>query len=171
MHRTAAAVCLVTFAALGGCQSTPKPLTDADRAAARSMDSAYSAAVAAGDEAGMMAIYAPDAIMQAPGMPAVKGADQIRTAMHSMGGQKYTIQLTQETADGMGDVMYTTGKYHYQSAPADTGAAMTEDGKYLEVFRRGADGTWKLVAESWNADAMPAPPAAPAAKPASRRGK
>jgi hypothetical protein len=61
--------------------------------------------------------------------------------------------------------MYTSGTYHYQEQPPATGI---EDGKYLMVFKRQADATWKIVAESWSANAAPPPPAAPA-KPAARR--
>src|SRR5512135_1490198 len=107
MRRVAGVSCTLILAALGACQSAPKPLTDADRAMAHSMDSAYTAAIAAGDMTGMLAGYAPDMIMQGPGMPALRGLDQIRAAMKDMGG-KYTLQLAQETADGMGDFMYTT---------------------------------------------------------------
>lgn len=165
MRRAAAAVCLTAYAALGGCKPAPAPLTAADRAAAQSMDSAYSVAVAAGDMAGMTAGYAPDAMMQPPSMPAVHGMQAIRDFYKAMTSVKVTIQLTQETADGSGDFMYTTGKYHYQQMPAETGPY--EDGKYLEIFRRGTDGKWMLVAESWSPNAPPAPmPAAPAAKPA-----
>jgi uncharacterized protein (TIGR02246 family) len=163
MRRSAAAVCLVVYAALGGCKPAPAALTAADRAAAQAMDSAYSAAVAAGDVAGMTAGYAPDAMMQPPSMPALKGMEAIRRFYQGMTSVKVTIQLTQETADGSGDFMYTTGRYHYQQMPAETGPS--EDGKYLEVFRRGTDGKWMLVAESWSPNAPPAP-AAPAAKPA-----
>ncbi len=169
MRRIAGVLCTLTLAALGACQSAPKPLTDADKAMAHSMDSAYTAAVAAGDTAKMMAGYAPDVIIQGPGMPAMRGLNQIRAAMNSMGG-KYTLQLMQETADGMGDFMYTTGKYHYQGAATAAGPGPTEDGKYLEVFRRGPDGNWKLVAQSWNANAAPQPPAPAPATPA-RRGR
>jgi hypothetical protein len=60
--------------------------------------------------------------------------------------------------------MYTSGKYHYQEMPPSTAF---EDGKYLLVFRRGADANWKVVAESWSANAPPAPPPAPV-KPAAK---
>ena len=161
---------LSLFLVLGACQSAPKPLTDADKAAARSMDSTYSMAVASGDVAGMVANDAPDVIMQGPGMPQVRGVGKIRSMMQGMSGMKYTLALTQETADGMGDVMYTTGRYHYVGMATDSGPAPTEDGKYLEVWRRGADGKWKLAAQSWNTNTTPAPAPAPA-KPAAHRGK
>ena len=170
MRRVAGVSCTLILAALAACQNAPKPLTDADKAMAHSMDSAYSAAVASGDTAKMLAEFAPDVIMQGPGMPPMRGLAQIRDAMKNMGAGKYTLQLVQETADGMGDFMYTTGKYHYQGVATAAGPGSTEDGKYLEVFRRGPDGNWKLVAESWNANPAPQP-AAPAPAAPARPGR
>ncbi|HXY19868.1 MAG TPA: DUF4440 domain-containing protein [Gemmatimonadales bacterium] len=170
MRRSAAHACLTALAALAACKAAPAPLADADKLAARQMDSSWSAAVAAGDTAGMTAMYAPDAMVQPPNMPAVHGMQAIRGFYKAMTSVKVNIQLAQETADGAGDFMYTTGRYHYQQMPAETGPS--EDGKYLEVFRRGADGKWMLVAESWSANAPTAPaPAAPAAKPARHGAK
>ena len=164
---------MIAFAALAGCKSAPAPLTDADRAMARQMDSAYAAAAGAGNVDGMMAGYAPDAMVMPPSMPMAHGTDQIRQLWKGMTSVKVSLQLTQETADGAGDFMYTTGKYHYQELAAGTGAA--EDGKYLEVFHRGADGKWMLVADTWSPNAPPAPmamaPAAPAKPAAPHRAK
>lgn len=170
MRRAATATLTLAFAALAGCTSAPKPLTDADRAMAHTTDSAFTMAAAAGNVDGMMAGYASDAMVMPPSMPMAHGADQIRQLWKGMSAGKVSLQLTQETADGAGDFMYTTGKYHYQALPAETGAF--EDGKYLEVFRRGTDGKWMLAAESWSPNAPPAPmaPAAPV-KPAAHRAR
>ena len=168
MRRTGAGSLLLAFAALGGCKSAPAPLTDADRAAAQTMTTAMSAAVGAGDVAGLVAPYAPDAMLMPPAMPPVHGADQIRQFYHEMMSVKVNLTLTQQTADGSGDFMYTSGTYRYQEQAPATG---TEDGKYLMVFRRGPDGTWKIVAEGWSPNAaapQPVAPAAPASKPRSR---
>ena len=164
MRRMHAGSLLLAFVALGGCKSAPAPLTDADMTAARQTTAAMSAATGGGDVEAMVAPYAADAMIMPPGMPLVKGTDQIRQFYKGMMGVKVHLQLTQETADGSGDFMYTSGKYHYQELPPATG---TEDGKYLLVFRRGADANWKVAAESWSPNAPPAPPAPPA-KPAAK---
>jgi len=164
MRRLGAASLLLVFAALSGCRSAPPPLTDADMAAARQMTTALGAASGSSDVEAMVAPYAADAMLMPPMMPLVKGTDQIRQFYKGMMGVKVSLQLTQETADGAGDFMYTSGKYRYQEQPPATG---TEDGKYLLVFRRGADAKWKILAESWSANAPPAPPAPPA-KPAAK---
>ncbi|MGD0993591.1 MAG: DUF4440 domain-containing protein [Gemmatimonadales bacterium] len=164
MRRIGAGSLLLAFVALGGCKSAPAPLTDADMTAARQMTAAMSAATASGNLDSLVAPYAADAMIMPPGMPMVKGADQIRQFYKGMTSVKVNLQLTQETADGSGNFMYTSGKYHYQELPPSTAS---EDGKYLLVFRRGADANWKVAAESWSANAPPAPPPAPV-KPAAK---
>ena len=159
MRRIGAGSLLLALLALGGCKSAPKRLTEADMTAARQTTAALSSAPGAGDVEAMVAPYAADAMIMPPGMPMVKGTDQIRQFYKGMLGVKVSLQLTQETADGSGDFMYTSGKYHYQELPPSTAS---EDGKYLLVFRRGADANWKVVAESWSANAPPPAPAPPA---------
>lgn len=167
MRRAAAASLWIAFAALAGCKSAPAPLTDADRAMARGMDSSMVVATNAGSAEGALSGYAPDAMVLPPSMPMARGTDQIRRLWQGMMAAKGTLQLSQSTADGAGDFMYTTGVYHYQMPPAEGGPF--EDGKYLEVFRRGADGKWMVVAYSWSPNAPPA--TAAAATPAARRAK
>ncbi|HVM42423.1 MAG TPA: DUF4440 domain-containing protein [Gemmatimonadales bacterium] len=168
MRRAAASSLLIAFAALAGCKAAPAPLTDADKTAAMRSDSAWSAAIAATDMAGMTSRYAPDAMLMAPDMQTFQGTQQIHQFYQGMTSVKVNLQLTQETADGSGDFMYTTGRYHYQQMPSGP----SEDGKYLEVWKRGADGKWMLAAQTWSRNAPPAPmPAAPPAKPARRGAK
>jgi len=167
MRGATASLLLLTFAALGGCKSAPAPLSDADRATARQMESAFGAATSAGNVDGMMTGYAPDAMVMPPNMPIVQGSDQIRQLWRGTTGQKASLQLTQETANGAGDFMYTSGKYHFQYLPAET--SPSEDGKYLMVYRRGADGKWMIVAESWSSNSAPMPPAPPAKRAAAHR--
>lgn len=164
MRVRSAGLVLIGLVTLGGCQSGPGPLTDADRATARRMDSTFAAAVGASDVEGMTAAYAPNAIVMPPDMPLAHGREQIRGLWTKMTGQmKATLTLTQETANGGGNFMYTTGRY--QLTPMPEGSAPAQEGKYLEVFRRGVDGKWTRVADAWNANA----PAEPATEPAPRR--
>ena len=171
MRSATASLLLLTLAALGGCKSAPVPLTDADRATARQIDSAFAAATNAGSVEGMMAGYAADAMVMPPNMPMARGTDQIRSLWTGMTSQKGTLQLIQETADGAGDFMYTTGRYRYQMPPAGTSAGAAEDGKYLLVYRRGADGKWMVVADTWSPNAAPAAPAPPTKPAATRRAR
>jgi len=168
MRRAGAGSLLLVLTVLGGCKSAPAPLTDADKTAAQTMMTAMGTAAGASDVAGMVAPYASDAMLMPPAMPAFHGADQIRQFYQGMMGAKVNLTLNQQTADGAGDFMYTSGTYHYAEQPPATG---TEDGKYLMVFKRQADATWKIVAESWSPNAPPAPAPAPVKTAVKRRGR
>ena len=38
-----------------------------------------------------------------------------------------------------------------------SGKPMKDHGKYVEIFKKQADGTWKVVADIWNSDLPVAP--------------
>jgi ketosteroid isomerase-like protein len=50
---------------------------------------------------------------------------------------------------GSGDTAYEIGKYTLKIQPAGQ-EAMTDSGKYLVVWKRQAEGTWKLHVDIWN---------------------
>lgn len=156
--------------ALAACKGAPAPLSDADRAAILAGDSAFAAAVNAGSVDGMTAGYTADAVVLPADMPEARGTDAIRQLWTGMtGAGRYTFQSTSTGIDGAGDIAWQTGTYHMEVTPADTTQPKppAEDGKWVGVLRRQADGSWKTVATQWNRNS-PAP-APPAAAPARRR--
>ncbi len=56
---------------------------------------------------------------------------------------------------GSGDTAYEIGKYSL-TIQAEGQAAMADSGKYVVVWKRQADGTWKLHVDIWNSS-MPLP--------------
>ena len=55
-----------------------------------------------------------------------------------------------------GDMAYVSGTYTFNVKDAG-GKTMKDRGKYLEVWKRQADGSWKCSADAWNSD-LPAAP-------------
>jgi len=45
----------------------------------------------------------------------------------------------------MGDMAHEHGTYTATATPKAGGEPTTDNGKYLVIFERGADGTWRLV--------------------------
>jgi ketosteroid isomerase-like protein len=165
MRVTTAGFVVLALVGLGACQTGPKPLSNADQAAARHLDSAFAAAANAGDVDALMANFAANAVEMPGNMPMAHGTEQIRGLWTNLLNQgKGTMALTQETADGAGDFMYVTGTYQWVPQPA--GSAPAVDGKYLTVFHKGVDGTWKIAADAWSPNAAP-----PAAEPAGSRAR
>ena len=57
------------------------------------------------------------------------------------------------------DLAYVSGSYELTENDA-SGKPMTDKGKYLEVWKKQANGSWKCVADIFNSDLPPAAPAA-----------
>jgi uncharacterized protein (TIGR02246 family) len=100
-----------------------------------------------GDAAGIAALYAPDARVMPPGMPAMTG-DGIRElwdrfiGMGVNGGALKTLSLEEH-----GDVAIEVGEYEMR-----VGGALADNGKYVVVHRRQPDGSWKLGIDIFNSD-------------------
>lgn len=67
-----------------------------------------------------------------------------------------------------GDMGYTVGAYKLTIHDAQ-GKPVTDRGKYVTVWQKQLDGTWKVVADIFNSD-LPAPPATKPPKSSPIRG-
>jgi uncharacterized protein (TIGR02246 family) len=158
--RTLAGAALLSLAAC-----TPQPISQADQQAIKDGDAAYVAALNSGNVDALTALYTSDASVLAPGSPLTTGSAAIKAMLTGMmTPMKITIRLTPSKVSGQGDVAYVVGSYHFVATMKDTTQASPppDDGKYVEVYERQADKTWKISVDIWNSNAMPAMPAPPA---------
>lgn len=135
---------LMLPALAAGCGADPAQ----EREALLATDREWSQSVR--DTEKFLSYFAADATVYAPGSPAVTGPAAIRdmwSAMSSAPG--FSIEWTPGKADVSGDIGYTTGTYK-----GTTGGA-TEAGKYVTVWKKQSDGSWKAVEDIFNADAGP----------------
>jgi ketosteroid isomerase-like protein len=124
----------------------------------RAADSAWAQAFARKDLDGYMSFVDSAASTQQPNGPTATGAAAIRELMggfFSMPGLSGTWQPVTVVASRSGELAYSTGTYEL-SWNDPSGNRVTERGKYLEVWRRQADGSWKMIVESFSSDAPPA---------------
>ena len=154
---------LLGFALAAACQpAAPAGLTDADRAAIDSAGQAFARNALAGDFAVLTrAHYAEDAVVLPPNMPAATGHAAIE-AMFKTFPPITAFQIRNEEVEGAGNLAYVWGRYTMTMSPPGA-AAIADTGKYLEIWRKQSDGSWKSVRDMFNSDvALPAPaPAAP----------
>ena len=102
-----------------------------------------------------MSYMAHDATVYAPGEPAQKGAATIRTKFEEMSrAPGFSLTWTPDKADvaKSGDIAYTTGSYEV------TMAGGTEKGKYVAVWKKQSDGSWKVTDDIFNPNAPPQVP-------------
>ena len=164
---------------LSGCSDTPAPPADtsaADLKALRDGEVTWNSDWASKDGGKILGHYASDASLMISDSPLVKGTDGIRTALAAMLADKnLSLTFTTSSADVSKDIGYTQGTYTMTMTNPKTKKPVTEKGKYVTVYKRQTDGSWKAVADIANADApaVAAPVASKARKsaPAAKKKK
>ena len=114
-------------------------------------DAAYAKASNAGDAAPVVALYSRDAIFMMPETPAYKGTKGVRAltqAMIAAGWRNIKFKTIKSGSDG--DLAFNIGNVSMDQ-PSGGGMA-TVQGKYLDVYRRQRDGSWKVIATMYNTD-------------------
>ena len=156
-------VAAVVVAGLG-CQSqTIVGLTASDEGAVRqALDTEMKAANAA-DAAGWASVYTQDAIVLRPHAPAVQGREAIQQWLATLprisNAKAEGVELV-----GVGDLAYLRGPYTMTFSIPGVPAPIDEQGKFLQIYRKQSDGSWKMTREIYNSD-LPLPVPAPAPTP------
>jgi len=160
---------------LGGCSDTPAPPADtsaADQKAIKDGETAWVSDWASKDLDKIVGHYADDASVLVPDMPIMKEKSDIRTGLGQLVADK-NLALTFTTSDTVtsksGDLGYTQGTYSMTMTNPKTKKPETESGKYVTVYKKQADGSWKAVEDINNADAPAKPVTMAKAPPAARR--
>jgi ketosteroid isomerase-like protein len=122
----------------------------------RFLDSAqvrYIDAATKADVPGLSKFYTDDAIVLAPNAKSVNGRaaiDQSNTQMFAT--TKVTaLKLTSTDVQASGDFVVETGSYDQTLTPK-TGKAIHDVGKYVVVWKKQADGSYKIFREIYNTD-------------------
>lgn len=169
--------CLAAILLAAGCgTSAPKDTRAADEATLRNLDAQWAKSAAAKDVDASVGYYSDDASLLAPNEPIASDKASIRAAWTGMLSPETTLnwQATKVEVAQSSDLAYIMGTY--QLTTTDPKAKPLADrGKFVEVWKKQADGSWKTVADIFNSDlaAQPPPKAAPTAakKPGRHHGK
>jgi|SRR5579862_1216810 len=153
--------CLALLSFTLACQPQAPPDTRAaDESAVRDLDAQFSKAASAKDADGASSYYAEDAVLMPPNAPIATG-EAIRSFWKGfVASPGFTVawKATKAEVARSGDLAYLTGTYELTVNDA-RGKPVNDRGKYVEVWRKQADGKWKAVADIFNSDlAASAPP-------------
>ena len=125
---------------------------DADAKVLAQLDDDWSKAAGARDAERVASFYADDAIAYPPGMPlAVGRAAAQRVWASYFVNESFKISWKSSHASVSGDLGFTSGAYEDSYKGAD-GKLVTETGKFVCVWRKQKDGSWKAVHDIWNTD-------------------
>jgi|ERR1041385_4226357 ketosteroid isomerase-like protein len=167
MTRLSVALVILGLAALASCTQAPAPVTappdtrEADAKAIRDSEVAWNKDWAAKDVEKIVSHYADDASVEIPNIPIMTGKTVITDGFKGLltdPNLALTFEASQVEVSKGGDLAYTRGTYSMTMSDSKTKKPVVEKGKYVTVYRKLADGSWKAVQDINNAD-PPAPPA------------
>jgi ketosteroid isomerase-like protein len=157
-HLRPFAFALLVSASAVACQSAPPPAPDtraADEATLRKADEDWSnAAGTAKDLDKVVGFYAADALVMPPNGTAVTNPADVRAVWKGyldapeFGGGWKVVRA--EVAKS-GEIGYASGTWAFTWKDAK-GKPDGDRGKFTEIWKKQADGTWKCVADIWNSD-------------------
>ncbi len=113
----------------------------------------FEAAISGGDAAGAAAVYTDNGKLLAPDAPAITGREAIQVywqAVLDMGAK--SVSLHTLDLEEIGDTAVETGAatLNIQTEGEDSAQA---EGKFVVIWKRQADGSWKWDTDCFNFDA------------------
>jgi ketosteroid isomerase-like protein len=126
----------------------------ADEKKIRELEAAFSAAAGTKDIDKVLSYYGEYAVMFVPNAPSATTKVTIRNAWKEMltpPGASTSWKATKVEVAKSGDLAYTSGPYQDTRNDAN-GKPIKDFGNYLTVWKKQADGTWKVVADIWNSE-------------------
>lgn len=142
----------VVVAGLAGCQTGQ--FCEKDQAAIGAASDDWFKQTADGKMAAVAAHYSEDAVLMPPGSPEIKG----RKAIGEFFGhfpKLEKLQWKRAEVVGNGDLAYSMGSFSFEVNPPGAKKPVVEKGKYIEIWRRQADGSWLITRDVYNSDIAP----------------
>lgn len=139
----------------------PRVDIDAEAEAIRARTAAQMAAIAAHDAEAAAAIYADDATLFAPGA-AISDAETLREGMaHMLADPNLSLSLdtNRVAVSPDGAMAVSSGAYTMRMSDPGSETPRMESGHFVTVWRKDADGVWRIIADINTPGPDPAAPA------------
>jgi len=114
-------------------------------------------AVNAGDIDGWSATLADDATVMPPNEPAVTGKEALGPWMVRTFFDPFNVQLrgSFDEAELAGDWVFARGSYELSLTPKNGGQVIEDSGKFVNIFKRQPDDSFKYAMVMWNSNNPP----------------
>jgi ketosteroid isomerase-like protein len=154
-YATFACSIILCVSAMNGCKNQHDSHRPASAEELSQMNKDFAKALLAQDAAAASMLYTEDASLLPPNEPIVTGRKNIQQYWQgAIDAGILDVSVTTITTGSDGDLGYEIGRFQMTIRQPD-GTALTEKGKYAELLKRGADGSWKSMYGVWNADPGP----------------
>lgn len=115
--------------------------------AVKAVEAELQAAYKAKDAAKIASVYAADADILVPFQAMHSGADQAKNSAAELNDPAFNLEFTNARTEvsPAGDMAYTRGTYTVTYTNPGNKQVATQSGAYVTVFRKTAEGGWKIV--------------------------
>ena len=151
-------LCVLAVSCLSLSYAAQSNTQTADVEALHAVEASWHRDVAAKDVDKIVSYYADDATLMLQGMPAVHGKAAIRAtaaALFSDPNIAMDWTATSTVVSKSGDLGYIKGVATMTLTDPKTKSPVTNQYKYLTVYKKQADGRWKAIEDISNTDASP----------------
>lgn len=153
-------LCLLTLLLVSsGCARPPQVDLAAAERAIREADVQFSEAAGKRDVEGFKKFLAADATTLRPDAPVIHGRDAFAerwTPLLSNPALKIRWEPLEARVAPGGDFGYTIGRYEITRTEAQA-TQIVSTGKYVTIWQKQSDGSWKVVHDSGVQDSPPKP--------------
>jgi len=115
-------------------------------------------AIVADNQEAIMVMYADDAVSMPSYEPIIKGKDAImkkNKESQEMGFKINNMTLSTIEVLSSGDLAYEIGTYTIDMTIPGMTDGWSDNGKYLTIWEKQSDDSWKIKIETWNTDNNP----------------
>jgi uncharacterized protein (TIGR02246 family) len=145
---------IFAFACLSFSCGQQKIDTAAEETALRNADISWSKVGESKNVDAFAQYFIEDAVLLPPNEPMTSGKEAIKKKLaefFAMPGFSVKFGPTKAAVAGSGDFGYTIGTYE-MTVNDDKGNPVTDKGKYTTVWKKQADGSWKVASDMFNSD-------------------
>ena len=107
-----------------------------------------------GDTEHYLTLLADDAVLMPPNAPVVVGKDAIRKWSQEM-SKLFRIDRYAQIDDEVvvnGNWAFRRATYNWSLTSLASGKSLRDSGKFIIIYRRQPDGSWRVARDIWNSD-------------------
>jgi uncharacterized protein (TIGR02246 family) len=136
---------------LGGCEQSPAA-SDVD--ALNRLQKQVDSAIIAGDTERYLTLITDDAVLMPPNGPAVSGRNAIGSWNRAMSSQVRIQDYASRDEEIVvaGDWAFRRATVNWTLTPTAGGLPVRDVGKFIIIYRRQQDGSWKVARDIWSSN-------------------